>query len=56
MPLMERRMAVKHTATMQMDFRKPSGSVRSSVLSGMTEELKNVQVCTGPERPRQKLS
>ena len=42
--------------TMQMDFRKPSGSVRSSVLSGMTEELKNVQVCTGPERPRQKLS
>ena len=37
-------------------FRKPSGSVRSSALSGMTEELKNVPDCTGPERPRQKLS
>ena len=49
-------MAVKRTATMQMDFRKPSGSARSLALSGMTEELKNVQVCTGPERPRQKLS
>lgn len=46
----------KYTATMQMDFRKPSESVRSLALSGMTEELKNVQVCTGPERPRQKLS
>ena len=49
-------MAAKHTVTMQMVFRKPSGSVRSSALSGMTEELKNVPDCTGPERPRQKLS
>ncbi len=47
---------MKHKQIMQTVFRKPSGSVRSLALSGMTEELKNVQVCTGPERPRQKLS
>ena len=43
-------------AIMQMDFQKPSGSARSSVLSGTIEGQKYAQVYIGPERPRQKLS